>query len=315
MTTVADIRNALSADAQFPDSEFYKATFEYGMGVIELLTDGGYAPGEYAYVEIEAERGDAQVFTEGQALPTPVEGTIITPKFAFKNIRAVVRSSGAERRAMGENGEGLRFGNPERKVQRAIEAIRYLMATTFDDAAIYGLVGLISETTYAFGDTSRSTYDHLQSYEYDPGTSVALSTSVLNYFIHRSGEDPHGCAFDMVLMNAIQASRYAELVSGKAALPSVSGGPQNLIPTGLAVGAAPLFILPNMLSSIVLGLTGVREGKWKWVWHEPSPGRFHVLDLGADNSDTVVNLQISTSGCMYCTNPQQQGKVVDLSTG
>jgi hypothetical protein len=44
MTTVSDIRNRLSADAQFPESEFYSAVFSYGMGVIELLTDGGYAP-------------------------------------------------------------------------------------------------------------------------------------------------------------------------------------------------------------------------------------------------------------------------------
>jgi hypothetical protein len=312
MTTVSDIRNRLSADAQFPESEFYSAVFSYGMGVIELLTDGGYAPGEYAYVELEANLGSAEVFTEGQALGSPVESTVIKPAFAFKNFRAVVRSSGDERRALGDADQGARIADPGRKVARAIEAIRYLMAKTFDDAAIYGIQGIISASTYNFGDTSRTTYTKLASYELD-GSSAAISSAILNNFTYRSAEDPYGCKFDAVITSGLQAGKIAELGSQKLAIPS-AGGVMNLIPTGLAVGAAPLYIMPNLTTSAVLGLTGVGAGKWKWAWHEPNPGRFHVLDLGADNSDTVANLQISTSGCMYCVNPQEQGKLHSLST-
>jgi hypothetical protein len=312
MTTVSDIRNRLSADAQFAESEFYTSVFSYGMGVIELLTDAGYVPGEAAYVEMEADLGSAEVFTEGQALGAPVESTYLTPKFAFKNLRAVIRSSGDERRALGDSDQGARIADPARKVQRAIEAIRYLMAKTFDDAAAYGVQGIISAATYNYGDAARTTYTKLASYELN-ASSAAISTALLNKFAYRSAEDPYGCIFDATIASAVQASKIAELGSGKLAIPSANGQ-LNLVPTGMAIGTAPLFVLPNLTTSVILGLTGVRNGKWKWAWHEPNPGRFHILDLGADNSDTPTNLQISTSGCMYCVNPNQQGKLYGLST-
>ena len=88
----------------------------------------------------------------------------------------------------------------------------------------------------------------------------------------------------------------------------------DLIPTQLMCGTAPVMILPNLTNSVVLLLGGVRTGDWKFIWNEPSPGRFHVLDLGAANSDTPLNLQISTSGAMVCTSPNRQAKLTTLTT-
>lgn len=317
MTVVSDISNRLSADAEFigGPSAFYTAVFEYGLGIIELLSDMGYQAGEDAMVEIEADLGDAEVYVEGQAMPAPIESTTRNAKFTYKHFRGVARMSGHERRAAGDQGQGLRVSESlsERKVNRAIAAIKYLMATTFDDAATYGLEGQISAGTYAYGDQSRTTYTKLKAYELN-ASSAAISTALLNKFDALSRDDPYGAMFDAVITSATQYHKWAELVSGKAALPQIGGG-MNLFATGLTLGSAPVFMLPNLTSSIVLGMTGVFQGKWGFIWNESNPGRYHVLDLGAANSDTPLNLQISTAGAMVHTNPNEQGKLYGLSTG
>ena len=85
--------------------------------------------------------------------------------------------------------------------------------------------------------------------------------------------------------------------------------------TSLAIGSAPVAILPNLTSSIILLMSGVKQGKWGMVWNEANPGRFHVLDLGADGGDNPMNLQISTACAMAHTNPNEQAKLYGLSTG
>ena len=83
----------------------------------------------------------------------------------------------------------------------------------------------------------------------------------------------------------------------------------------MAVGGAPVVIVPNLTTSIILLLSGVRDGQWQMIWNEANPGRFHVLDLGAANADNPMNLQISTSCAMVHTNPNEQAKLYGLSTG
>lgn len=315
MTVVSDISNRLSNDAQFHGSAFMTAVFDYGVGIIGELTDWGYMPGQNLKIELEADRDDAEVYTEGQALPAPLESTYINASFAYKHFRAVIRESGHERRARGPADQGTRIADPTRKQKRAVAAIAYLIATTFDDAAIYGLEGQISAGTYNFGDQSRTTYERLKAYELN-ASSAAISTALLNKFNYLAMEDPYGAMFDFVVTSTTQGHKWAELGSGKLAL-NTANGALNLMPTDLMLGAAPVYILPNLTTSIVLGMTGVKDGsgRWGYAWNEANPGRYHVLDLGAANSDTPMNLQISTALAMAHENPNQQAKLYGLSTG
>ena len=310
MTTVSDITNRLSDDAKFAKSEFLSVVFDYGAGVVDMLQDGGYAPGTTAKIEVEADLGSAEVYTEGQALPSAIESTYIVASFSHKHFRAVIRESGHERRARGESDQGVRIADPERKMKRAIFAIRDLMAQTFDDTSAYGLQGIVDATT-AFGDQSRSTYTKLKSYELS-ASSAAISTALLNKLYTLAQDTPYGAQPDLCLVSATQAHKWAELVSGKLAMPDVASG--SLTPTGLMFGSAEVKILPNLTNSVVMLLTGTKTGDWQFIWNEPNPGRFHVLDLGAANSDTPMNLQISTAGAMVCYSPNRQAKLTTLST-
>ena len=292
---------------------FYSSVFTYGAGIVEILSDGGYQPEQYAKVEIESALDAAEVYSEGQALPSPIESTYLNALFAFKHFRGVIRETGHERRARGDRDQGMRVTDPERKMRRAIVSIRDVMAKTFDDAATYGLEGQVSAGTYAYGDQSRSTNTSLKAYELN-ASSAALSTALLGKFYHVGADTPYGCTGGLAITSSTQARRWAELGSGKLALANADG-PLNLVFTDLVLGTSPVAILPNFATAIILHLTGVREGQWKFYWNEPNPGRFHFLDLGAANSDNPMNIQISTSGAMAHTNPNQQAKLYGLSTG
>jgi len=315
MTTVSDISNTLSADAEFVGgpSNFYSSVFLYGMGAVELLSDWGYQPGEDAMIEIESALDAAETYSEGQALPSPIESTYLNAKFTFKHFRGVIRESGHERRARGPADQGRRVKDPERKMKRAIESIKDKMAKTFDDAATHGLEGQVSAGTYAFGDQVRTTHTSLKAYELNASTA-AVSTALLGKFFHVGADTPYGVNADIGVTSSTQARRIAELGAGKLAIPHAAGG-LNLVWTDLLIGTAPVVIMPNLTTSIVLLLSGVRAGKWGMVWNEANPGRFHVLDLGAANMDNPLNLQISTSCAMAHTNPNEQGKLYGLSTG
>lgn len=326
---VSDIANRLSDDAAYAGGGFYTAVFSYGMGVVELLSDWGWQPGgpdQAAYVEIEVDLGAAEVYSEGQAMATAIESTYREAQFAFKHFRGVVRETGHERRARGPNDEGARVKDPERKVQRAIAAIKLLMATTFDDAAIYGIQGIISASTYNFGNQSRSTYTKLASYEVS-ADSAGISTALLNKCVYRGADSPYGAAPDLILASPTQIDKLAEVAAGKLYAPSmdVAGG-LHLIPTGMRAAGAEVVSMPNLTNSVCLFLTGARrrapgdsdtgnKTNWGLVWNEPNPGRFHVLDLGAGGLDQPMNLQISTACAIVCNNPQQQVKLHTLSTG
>ena len=235
--------------------------------------------------------------------------------------RAVIRMTGTERRALGEGGEaGLMSDLQTAKLRAAIDRIKYLIATTYDDDAVYGIQDLI-DTTAAFGGLSRTTYSKLVSYALN-GAYAAVSSAILNNFWHRSRNDPYGCAFDLCLVSPTQASRIAEVNSQKVAFAAAEGA-NNLVVTDLRIGTAPVAIMPNLETGGVYGLTGARMRApgdaggggpaWGLWWAEPSPGRFHVLDLGAGEADNPMRLQISTALAVGTTQPQRQGKIYHLT--
>lgn len=325
---VSNISAVLSADAATEKGAFYTAVFSYGMGLVELLSDGGYKPaGPDATVRVPLETdigGAAEIYSEGDGLPAWIEPEYAVAQFSVQSLRAVIRMTGHERRALGESGEaGLMADMQNAKVRAAIDRIKYLIATTYDDAAAYGIQYLI-DSTQNFGGLSRTTYSKLVSYVLN-ASSAAISTSLANNFYHRSQNDPYGCAFDLCLTSTVQASKMAELGSGKLAFatPDQPGG-LNLVVTDLRIGTAPVVILPNLTTSIILGLTGARMrapgdasgggSSWKVWWAEPNPGRFHVLDLGAGEADNPMRVQISTALAVGTTQPQRQGKLYGLST-
>jgi len=331
MTIASDILNRLSDDAQYVNGgAFYTAVFSYGMGVIEFCEDGGYqatGPDEAAYVEIESDLDAAESYVEGQSMPSPIESTVREAKFAFKHFRGVIRESGHERRRRGSMDQGARVVDPDRKLKRCIAAIKDKIATTFDDADTYGLQGQISASVN-YGDQSRTTYAKLKAYAL-AASAASVSTNLLGKWLALAADTPYGCHPDLILCSATQAYKIAELGATKAAWPDVAkSGGLGLIPTGIMLGGAPVVQVPNLLTSTVYALSGARmrpqgvnsEGDysgrtWQVIWGEENPGRFHVLDLGANNTDTPINLQISTCLCILHTNPNQQAVLTGLSSG
>ena len=331
MTVAADITQLLSADQEQVNkgSAFYTAVYLYGMGVIQIMDDWAYQAGDAAIVQIETDLsagGSAQVYSEGDGMPAPIETTTRNAKFAFKAIRGVIRESGHERRMRGQGDLGLVVKDPQRKIKRATAAMKDLIAKTFDDSAAYGLEGQISASTN-FGDQVRTTYTALKAYSLAAASSNP-TTALLNKFVQLGHDTPYGVAADIAIGPATQAHKMGELGSGKLAIGSASEAGE-LVVTNLSVGTAPLYILPNVSTSKIFLLTGATmrpkelstdmvsgsEKTWGVVWNEPNPGRFHVLDLGANNADIPVNIQLSTSLAMVHTNPNQQAVLTGLSTG
>jgi len=332
MTIASDVFNRLSDDATYINgpSAFHTAVFSYGMGVVELVDDWGYkakGPDEKLHLEIEADLDAAEVYIEGQAMPAPIESTDLEVAFTPKAFRGVVRESGHERRARGSLDQGARFPDAQRKVKRAIAAIKNKIAKTLDDAATYGMQGQVSQTTN-YGDQSRTTYSKFKPYKLD-ASSADVSTALLNKWWALGMDDPYGANPDVVLISATQFQKIAELGSGKLSVPDAQPiGGFNLVPTALRVGTAPVMVMPNISTSTLFGLTGATaraqglsqdantgSRTWGITWHEENPGRFAVLDLGANNTDTPMNIQISTDLTLAHTNPNEQTYLTGLSTG
>jgi hypothetical protein len=258
---------------------------------------------------IETAIGTAETYSENQSVPARMQNTTQIAKFEHKHFRGLIGETGHARRARGSSDQNARIANPELQMQKCIQAIRYLMATTFDDAGIYGLDGIISGGTHNFGDLSRTTHAALKSYELNASTA-GISTALMNKMHYASMDDPYGADPDLYVMSPTQARRWAEVVSGKVA--PLSGGSAQITATGLEVGGKPVFILPNFTSSVVAGMTDV-AGSWGYVPNEDGPGNFHVRVLGsADDSDSI---HISTAGALVCTTPNRQSRTYGLSTG
>lgn len=317
MATLANIRDRLSDDAQYSgmSSLFRTVVFEYGAGIIEKFTQESYQPGETAKVELEVDIGDAEVYSQGDGLPIPLESTTKTAGFSFKAIRAVIRETGHARRARGPQNEGLRVQVADDEIMKCYRRIRDKIATTFDDPATYGVQGIISAGTYGFGSAaglslSRTTYAKLASYELN--AAAPISTSLVNQAHYRAQDAPYGAAVDFYVAPAVQCQKYAELGSGKMLVLAGQGGPTDLVATELQIGGRPVYMLPYLTTTVILGFSGIATDWWL-IWNEENAGRFHVLDLGADSSDTPMNIQVSTSLAIACTSPNKQVKIYGLT--
>ena len=310
MTTLSDISTLLAEDAQLENSAFLDVTSRYGRGVVDLLSDRGYLAGEQLQLLIQVARDAAESYVEGQALPSPVEGTYVRAEFDWVSFRAVIRESGHERRAHGPGDVGMSIPDPGRKMRDAAEAIAYQIATYFDGAADGQLLGLIDDTT-AFGGQNRAVYTALKSYVLAAG-GAAISRSLISQGLSELADLPYSGRAMVALASSTQVRKLRDLISGDHA-PTTMAGPQALVPAGVELEpGVPVIQVPNLATDTIVMLSDLPSwGVWS---HEPNPGGFHVLDLGAANSDTPLNLQISTSLAIATEQPQRQGKIEGLST-
>jgi hypothetical protein len=318
VTLAADLANRISADHEFVagvhDTVFRNTDSLIGR-VIPLR---GYQAGEQVEVRvITSANSSAEVYTEGASAPDRGKQTVIKTSFAFKHFRIMIGETGHARRKRGPNNEGLADGSsPDFELQFAMEDLRDLMTTTFMTAGqTYSIDGIIDDSGTNFGDQSRSTYTTLVSYKL-AASSAGLSTSLLNKANWRSREAPYGAKIDFWLAAPLQVGLYAELVSGKLAVPT-AGGTQDIIPDMFNIAGSMFVPQPDLTTSIILGFTGI-DRYWGYTSNERGNFAggglgFHARLFGSqDDSDTM---QISTAGAVWCTAPQKQARIEGLSTG
>ena len=313
MTVAADLANRINEDAELANSQFLTVVGEYGMGCVELMNDIGYRPGAALKLEVEVDRDAAEQYDENDQLPDPLESDYGRPEWAYKDFRAVVRESGRERRERGLGDAGLSIPDPDRKLQVAARAIAYQIAVYFDGTSDGQIQGLIDSST-AFGGLSRTTYSKLASYEVS-ASNASVSIALISKLLTMMRDDPYFGMPEVVLASATQLNVMKGSVAGGKLELDFTRGPATLTPSGIdAEPGVPVMMLPNLTNTVLLALSGVSDGSWIMAWNEPNPGRYHVLDLGAGESDTPLRLQLSTALAIGCKQPQRQGKMTTLST-
>jgi len=311
--TVAELAARLSTDAQYipraHDMVFYNSSALFGNIIPMRGLEGGSGVKITAVV---AGNDSAEVYTEGQSLPARGNLTTIGVTFGYKHFRVVIGETGHARKA--QLGGGLLHGDPDLEVDGALKKLRDLITRTYlTDSVSYSILGIIDDTVN-YGDASRSTYTALKSYKLN-ASSAAISTTIMNKAYNRSRERPYGANVQLWVASPTQTGKYADVVSGKVA-PTTAVGAE-LIPRSIEVGGNPWLPVPDLLTSVVLGLTDIDES-WGVKMHEDGNlgggkgSGINVKYMGAqDDSDTI---QLSTSLGIYCSQPQKQVKIYGLST-
>ena len=312
---LSDIRTRLKEDSQMNRGAFYSAVYDRApLGVLRFFADWGYMAGEECRLEIETALGAAETFTEGQAHGAAIESILRKPAFEWTNFRGMIRRTGDERRALGPSDEGANLPDVERKTRRAGVAIHNLMETE-----AVSQVEEICDGDENFGDVSRVANPTLLPFEVDAsGADLAVeaeSSLLLNRWLHEGVDAPYGTDYDLIVVSPLQGGRLGAHGSNKAVVNLSQGGEFFATPIRTYLGKSPVVDVPGLTTTIMLGLSGVGGGvKWGWIWHEFNPGRFHVLDMGAEGQDNVLNVQISTSGRVGCNSPNTQGDLYGLAT-
>lgn len=328
----SDVTDRLSEDSHLAQSTFNSVVFDPGIGGLALAHNWGYRPGPTADVELELDLDTSNyqvAYTEATAIPSPVESTNKRAKWTNVDARVVIRVSGRERRDIGESQQGASTDRGtayyDRKIARGMMVLRRGLHLYFIAQATYGFAGIVSAGTYALGSSSAlnrsATYTKAQSYELN-ASSADVSIDLLNKFAHLASDSPYGCSPNVAMASATQAYKLAQAGGDKFAFPSVQQAGE-LVVTGLSIGGAPVIVVPDFTTSLILLLTGAKRpdgpdmgemGDWGRVMNEPNAGGYHVLDLGSNNHDWVLNVQLSTALSLCCKSPQRQAKLYGLST-
>jgi hypothetical protein len=312
----ADYDDRAKTDAEYVEDKVFQTVFKNDALVGPVIPLRGTKAGEYVRINFYySANSSVEYYQEGQAAPNRGKQAASTTKFAFRSWRALLGETGHALRRRGGSAEGIRGGNDE--LVETMKDIRDKMTTDFLAASqTYSIDGIINDSTVNWGDVSRSTYDTTVSYLL-AASSAGISTALLNKAKHRSKEDPYGAMVEYWMSAALQTGLVAEVGAGKISLNDIGGGIANVIPSNVAA-SEPWITMPNMLTSTIIGFTGL-DDYWGYTNNEvgtmagPNGGMFRTRLYGSqDDSDT---LQVTTAGCVWCTQPQRQIKITGLSTG
>lgn len=285
-----------------------------------IIPNKGYHPGATMMQTVITGSPTAEFYVENQSLPVRTKSTEIEVTHTFRAYRTVIGMSSHAKRRIGANGAGLKPGQPgaELDLQQGMMSVTDLETTDYLARQIYGLQGLIDDSTTNFGNQSRTTYTTLVSYLLN-ASSAALSTSLINKASWRSREFPYQANVQLWLACPARIGDYAELVSGKAALANVARG--DIVPMAngfMQVGTNVFAEMPDLTTSVMLGLTNV-DSDWGYYSNEvtddgmsPAPGGYRLKEFYPDDDSDM--LQISKSSLILCRSPHKQIKIYGLST-
>ena len=314
----SDYANRAATDRSYLPGIF-DTVFRNGDGQVErslllgpnpIIPARGYAADDS--VRVTANTGaNASVgsFSEGATPLARGKQTIITSAFAFKHFWAFVGQTGHAAARMGRGGAGVRDQDENYELRMALQDLKDAVVVAFlTDAAAHSIRGIISDATYAWGDASRSTSATLISYLLN-ASSAAISTSLLNKMRYRSKLPPYAARIQALLGSPLQAGKYAELISGKLAVPQ---GASDILPGDLAMARLPFFELEDCTTTEIYGLSDV-DGSWGMTENTLDPSGFELKLYGpTDDSET---LQIVKRLAIWCNQPQRQAKLYGLSVG
>ncbi|MHC4644325.1 MAG: hypothetical protein ACYTBJ_02400 [Planctomycetota bacterium] len=312
----ADYADRAKTDQEYVEDKVFQTVFKNDALIGPVIPLRGSKDGEYVRINFYySANSSVEYYQEGQDAPNRGKQAAAATKFIYRSWRAMVGETGHALRRRGSNSAGIRGSDDE--MVEAMKDIRDKMTTDFLAASqTYSIDGIINDSTVNWGDVSRSTYDTTVSYLL-AASSAGISTALLNKAKWRSKEAPYGARVEYWMSAPLQGGLVAEVAAGKLALNDVGGRVGNVIVDDVAA-SEPWITMPDMLTSTIVGFTGL-DDYWGYTNNEqgdmagPNGGMFRTRLYGAqDDSDT---LQISTAGCVWCTQPQKQIKITGLSTG
>jgi hypothetical protein len=308
MLTESVLQSRLSTDREFETGVF--DTVFRNDAFIGLLPFKGVFGGDSGrkFNMVTSANSSAEQFSEGDSPQNTGNQTVVTATQSWLSWRIFIGETGHAMRD--KINSGVMDGQDDAEFQLALKDLRDLMNTDLMGTAATGVLGLIDATTN-FMDLSRTTYATLKAYVLDPGTNIAISTKYLNKADALCREAPYGSpGVELWLAASVQWGKIKELGSGKHA-PGADGiGVYNPIPKAVDIGMGPMLPVPDLTNTVIIGLSRVGE-TWGYYSHQDGPGNVHIRQYGSQ--DDSEKIQIATSGCIGCTQPQWQVKIKDLS--
>jgi len=295
--------HAQVSDAVFRNSDFiplFRQVGPIGGGTLDIKV-------------IVAANSSAQVYTEDGPVPEPGYQQVISAAADYKHIRVFTRITGHARREMNAAWDATSwpggYGGVNIEFMKGMEDLVDLVNTTFLANATYGVVGIVDDDTTNYYNQNRATYTALKSYV--KGSTGALSVAKMDRLLHETYNAPYGGKIQLLLVPPAQARHLSTLSAGQIR----TGGPADI--AGGAPGVLPPYAnipvaeVRDLAATVIIGLSGM-DTNWYFALHEAAPGGIDISHYGM-NADAQT-VQMSTSGALICTQPNQQGKLEGVGT-
>ena len=259
----------------------------------------------------------AEVYSEGQGLPTSGNQTWAEAALAWVYHRVVVQITGHLADAIGSHylSDGA-LGILAGELQYGIDDLTDLMNNTFLGSTNNGLdIAIDSAGTYA--GQARATITDWQSSETD--IAGVLTVASLTAMYEAIVDNDRGGQPSALLMPWNQVTNYAALAgveNGTAAArlvryiaqpgkaPSIDVG----FDPGLTFMGLPIFGVHDMTDTTIYLIGDAARGAWEFVNIRPITQK--ILSL---NDDSEARIQVSTGGTLVCRNPRTQAKITTVT--